>query len=71
MIDIIMEIIAYIATAIVLISFMLKDVRTLRLLNTIGCFLFLIYGVYHQTLPIAFLNASIMIVNIYYLIRKS
>ena len=43
-----MEIMAYCASLIVLISFIVKDVIFLRLLNTVGCVLFLIYSFYEN-----------------------
>ncbi|RMG82511.1 MAG: uroporphyrinogen decarboxylase, partial [Bacteroidetes bacterium] len=38
------EIIGYLAMAGVLISFFMKDIKMLRIINTIGCGFFVIYG---------------------------
>jgi uncharacterized protein with PQ loop repeat len=39
------EFIGYLASLGVLLSFLMKEIKTLRIVNTIGCFLFVIYGV--------------------------
>jgi len=62
-----MEIMAYCASVIVLISFIVKDVILLRLLNTIGCLLFLIYSSYHEKYPLIFLNFMVIVVNLIYI----
>jgi hypothetical protein len=62
-----MEIMAYCASVIVLISFMVKDVIILRLLNTVGCILFLIYSIYHERMPLVFLNFMVIVVNLIYI----
>ncbi len=65
------EIIGYLASLAVLISFLMKNIKTLRIINTIGCCLFVIYGVMLSfSIPIIITNASIICINIYYL-RKS
>jgi hypothetical protein len=64
-----MELMAYSASLIVLISFMVKDVILLRLLNTIGCLLFVIYSIYHERYPLIFLNLMVIIVNLVYIYK--
>lgn len=67
------EYIGYLASFMVLLSFTMKNVRTLRLVNISGCILFIIYGFLMPTLriglPIIIANAAILLVNIYYLIK--
>lgn len=68
------EYIGYLASLMVLISFTMKDVNKLRLVNMTGCILFIIYGFLMPTLrvglPIIIANAAILGVNIFYLIKK-
>lgn len=64
-----MEIMAYCASVIILISFIVKDVILLRLLNTIGCVLFLIYSTYHGRTPLVFLNFMVIVVNLIYIYK--
>jgi hypothetical protein len=65
-----MELLAYFASFIVLISFMVKDVILLRILNNVGCILFLIYAAYHGRYPLIFLNSMVILVNMYYILKK-
>ncbi|MCV6628227.1 MAG: uroporphyrinogen decarboxylase [Flavobacteriaceae bacterium] len=65
------EIIGYLASAGVLISFLMKDIRKLRMVNSVGCTLFVIYGFMLQTSwPIIITNMAILGINLYYLFVK-
>ena len=65
------EYVGYLASLMVLLSFTMKDVKKLRLVNMSGCILFIIYGFlmpsFRIGLPIIIANVAILIVNIYYL----
>ena len=64
------EIIGYIASAIVLISFLMKNIVKLRVINTIGCLIFIVYGVLlNFSIPIILTNSVIVGINIYFLIK--
>ncbi|SNR46156.1 hypothetical protein SAMN06265371_103239 [Lutibacter agarilyticus] len=67
------EWVGYLASVALIISFMMKNVNTLRIINSVGAILFIIYGVMLATsLPIIITNVFILLVNIYYLtIRKN
>jgi len=68
------EYIGYLASFMVLLSFAMKDVKKLRLVNMTGCILFIIYGFLMPTLriglPIIIANAAIFCVNFYFLFIK-
>ncbi|GAB5564090.1 MAG: hypothetical protein Wins2KO_11530 [Winogradskyella sp.] len=68
------EYVGYFASFMVLVSFTMKDVKKLRLVNMTGCILFIIYGFLMPTLriglPIIIANAAIFGVNLFYLLRK-
>jgi len=65
------EIVGYLAMLVLLISFLMKNIRRLRKLNTVACALFVVYGFMLATSwPIIISNASIMGINIYYLFLK-
>lgn len=68
------EYIGYLASLMVLISFTMKDVNKLRLVNMTGCILFIIYGFLMPTLrvglPIIIANAAILGVNMFYLVKN-
>ena len=69
-----LEYIGYLASLMVLLSFIMKTVKTLRLVNMMGCILFIIYGFLMPSLrivlPIIIANTAILLVNFYYLIYR-
>ncbi len=66
------ELVGYIASALVLISFLFKDIFKLRVVNTMGCVVFIIYGaMLHTSWPVILTNASIIIINSYYMIQAN
>ncbi len=60
----------YAAMAILIIAFLMKDIKKLRIINTIACLLFVIYGYMLGSFPLMISNAFIALVNIYYLYFK-
>lgn len=62
------EYIGYAATIFLMISFLLKDMKKLRMVNTVACMFFIIYGYYIGSIPIMLSNAFISCVNLYYLV---
>ena len=70
-----LEYIGYLASLMVLLSFTMKSIKKLRLVNMIGCILFIIYGFlmpsFRIGLPIIIANSAILSVNFYYLLKKS
>lgn len=67
------EWVGYAAMLALLISFTMKDVRHLRMINSLGAILFVIYGIMLKTSwPIIITNVAILGINCYYLfIRKN
>lgn len=69
------EYIGYLASLMVLLSFTMKGIKKLRLINMLGCVLFIIYGFlmpsFRIGLPIIIANAAIFSVNFYYLLQKA
>lgn len=60
----------YAASFFIVLSFILKDLRKVRVINLIGCICFVIYGVWSGMLwPIIIPNALLCFVQIYYLIQ--
>ncbi|MDO9137233.1 MAG: uroporphyrinogen decarboxylase [Lutibacter sp.] len=65
------EWVGYAASLALIISFMMKNINTLRIINSIGAVLFVVYGIMLETsYPIIITNAFILMVNIYYLTFK-
>lgn len=65
------EYIGYIASAVVLLSFLMRKMSTLRIVNTIGCAFFILYGFLLDSIPVIITNVAIVIINVYYLSRKN
>ena len=61
------EWVGYVAMISLMISFMMKDIKKLRIINTLGCLLFVAYGFMRNDPPIIITNIFISAVNIYYL----
>ncbi|MBT8318246.1 MAG: uroporphyrinogen decarboxylase [Lutibacter sp.] len=65
------EWIGYLASLVLIISFMMKNVNTLRVINSIGALLFVVYGIMLAiSWPIIITNSFILILNIFYLTKK-
>jgi hypothetical protein len=64
-----MEIVGWLATVVIIISFMFKDIVKLRLFSLIGAFLWVIYGVMDNAHSIIILNVVIAIIQVYWLVR--
>ncbi|OOF42054.1 hypothetical protein BKK49_03735 [Rodentibacter rarus] len=61
------ELLGYIATFFVAVSFLFKSIVHLRIVNSIGAVLFVIYGMIIGAYPVAVLNAFLVFVNLYQL----
>jgi uncharacterized protein with PQ loop repeat len=62
--------IGYIASGVVLLSFLMRKMLFLRIVNTIGCVFFIVYGILLGQAPIIITNAAIVLINIYYLSKS-
>lgn len=63
------EFIGIAAGIIVLLSFLFKQIKIIRIVNIVGAILFVIYGLLLPTYSTAFVNFALIIVHIVYLIR--
>lgn len=59
------DIVGYLASITLLISFLMRDIKKLRIINSIGCALFVLYGfMLHYSFPIIITNTTIIIINL-------
>lgn len=67
------EYVGYAASFFVLLSFVMKDMKKLRLINIVGCSFFIAYGFLMPGIswPIVVTNVAIVLVNLYYLFKIS
>lgn len=61
------ELIGYLAAFLVLISFVLKDIKWIRIINIFGGIFWIIYGILIASLSNIFMNIALIIVHIFYL----
>lgn len=69
--EILIEAFGYLGSALVLVSFLMASVFKLRVVNTIGSVIFTIYAFIIHSYPTAIMNACLVCINIYYLIKMS
>ena len=63
------EIVGIVAGVIILGSFLLKGEIKIRIVNSLGAALLIVYGAIIEAWSVMALNAALMLVHIYYLIR--
>lgn len=63
------SIIGWLATALTLSSFMVKDIMKLRLVNSIGAITWVIYGIMIVNYPVIFTNLFILVIHMIYLFK--
>ncbi|MDO5616011.1 MAG: uroporphyrinogen decarboxylase [Cruoricaptor ignavus] len=65
--------IGYAASVFIVLSFVLKDLKKIRLVNLIGCICFVIYGFFGEQVlwPIIIPNAILCFIQIYHLLKKN
>ena len=64
------EIIGTLASVIVLISFTFKSEKKIRVVNIIGAILFVVYGALNGSFAVWFLNAALILIHLYKLLKK-
>lgn len=63
----IFEIIGYVGSALVLVSFLMASVVKLRVVNAIGSTIFAVYALLIRSYPTMIMNICLVLVNLYYL----
>ena len=58
------EILGYVATIVTLISMMAKNMNLLRILNSVGCILWMSYGIIRTDNPVIVVNSTILIIHL-------
>lgn len=59
-----------IASIIVLISFLFKSERKIRIVNIIGAILFVVYGALNGSFAVWFLNGALILIHLYKLLKN-
>ena len=66
---VIFETIGWIGTALVITSMMMSSVIKLRIINSLGSVITIIYGICIHALPTVILNITLLAINIFYIIK--
>lgn len=64
-----LEMIGYLGSVLVAISLMMRSLLRLRIINSIGCVVFVVYGILIHAYPVAILDGFIICINSFFLIR--
>lgn len=63
----VIELIGYLGSALVLVSFLMASVVKLRVVNTVGSTIFAVYALIIRSYPTALMNFCLVCINLYYL----
>lgn len=64
------ELIGILGSVFVLISFLMKDILVIRIINIVGSVIFIVYGIIIGAMATWFVNAALIVVHIVYIIRE-
>lgn len=63
--------VGYAASFFIVLSFIMKDIRKIRVINLLGCICFVIYGIFSGMLwPVIIPNAILCCVQLFHLVKK-
>ena len=65
--ELLIELFGYLGSFLVLVSFITTSVVKLRIINTIGSIIFMIYAFIIKSYPTAVMNGALVLINIHYL----
>ena len=64
-----LDIFGYVSSLVILVSYLINDMRKLRIVNTIGCAMFVLYGVLLGATPVVLMNVAVISINLYFILR--
>ena len=67
----IIEMIGYLGSLLVLVSFVMTSVFKLRIVNSIGSFIFMVYALIIRSYPTAIMNFCLVLINLRFLWKMS
>ena len=69
--ELLIELFGYLGSFLVLISFLTTSLVKLRVINTIGSLIFMIYALIIHSYPTALMNGFLIIINIHHIVKES
>lgn len=67
--EMLIEMVGYLGSLLVLVSFLMSSVVKLRVVNSIGALIFAVYALIIRSYPTALMNFCLIGINLYYLMR--
>lgn len=64
------EWIGYAASIFIVLSFVLNNLKSVRIINMIGCLCFVVYGTYFEFWPVVIPNIILVFIQLYFLFFK-
>ena len=64
------EIIGWLGSAVIMLSFIPKKVKLIRIINIVGCVLWVWYGIITHAPSVWVMNTIILFLHFYHLIKK-
>ena len=69
--EMIIEMVGYLGSLLVLVSFIMTSVFKLRIVNSIGSLIFMIYALIIHSYPTAIMNFCLVLINVHFLWKMS
>lgn len=63
------ELIGFFAGICVLLSFLTSNIKKVRMINMVGCLLFVVYGFISSAWSVMFINGCLFVIHIYKLCK--
>jgi hypothetical protein len=63
----VVELIGYVASALIVLSLLMASLLRLRVINLVGAIVFTLYGVLIGSIPVVLTNGAIVLIDVYYL----
>lgn len=63
------EVLGTTASLLVLLSFLMKGEKNIRMINIFGAFIFVVYGLFIDAFSVWFLNGSLFVIHIVKLLK--
>lgn len=64
------EWIGYAASIFIVLSFLVNQLKSVRIINMVGCLCFVVYGTYFEAWPVVIPNAILIFIQLYFLFFK-
>ena len=64
------ELVGYLATFLVMLSFMMNDVTRIRVINAVGCVVWVLYGILLDSYPVIITNVGILAIHSGHFLRN-